>query len=56
MTLTFGTHKLHVLILADCVYQLLYHRVVRLQVSEKSIILTLSYTKAWRTKFDLAVK
>ena len=54
MTLTFGIHKASCAHLTDCTYQLLYHKTTI--VSEKSIVLTVSHTKAYGTNFDLAVK
>ena len=53
MTLTFGTHKASCTQLVDIIYQLCYQAIL---VSEKSIVLPVSYTKAKGTKFDLAVK
>ena len=54
MTLTFDLIKPPVLILVDWIYQLLYHRLQGFL--KKYIVLTFSYTKAYKTKFDLAVK
>ena len=54
MTLTFDTHK------ASCTDFSWLHLPIFTSsttiVSEKSIVLTFSYTKAYRTKLDLAVK
>ena len=44
MTLTFGTHKASCAHLVDCIYQLFISQTTL--VSEKSIVLTFSHTKA----------
>ena len=49
MTLTFGTYTLHVLIQLTASTNFYI-------VSEKSIALPSSHTKAYETKFDLAIK